>query len=100
MFGDMFGDGFGKVTRQTPISVISGFGDLGDTEATVEGAITAVANTLLQYFRTTSPTTTPIVTQPAVQPSAVGGISSIWLIGGGIAAWYLFKKYKGKKEVI
>lgn len=90
---------FGKVTLRTPISVISGFGDFGDTETTIEGAMATIADAVAKYLRSQQ-TIQPVVTQSVI-PSTIGGISPVWLIGGGVLAWYLFKKYKGKaKEVI
>lgn len=92
----MFGDMFGKVTRQTPISVISGFGEFGDTDTTIEGALATITDALTKYLK--SQQTTQTVTTQSVIPPTISGISPIWLIGGGVLAWYLFKKYKGKAK--
>ncbi len=93
---------FSAAPPHLPVYLMHGFGDFGDTETTIEGAVAAVANALSQYLKG-STTPQPVVTQPVIQPSTIGGISPIYLIGGGLLAWYLIKKRKGvkaKKEVI
>ncbi len=92
---------FSARPSHVPVYLMHGFGDFGDIDTSMEGLISVIANAVSSYFRpaTVTPTVTP---QPVIQPTSAEGISPILLIGGGLLAWYLIKKRKGKttKEVI
>ena len=86
---------FAARPSHVPVYLMHGFGDFGDTETTIEGLLSTIANAVSAYLKPT--TVTPTVTTAATTTS-VGGISYIYLIGGGLLAWYLLKKSKGVRK--
>lgn len=88
---------FAARPSHVPVYLMHGFGDFGDTETSVEGLLSVIANAVSTYLKPTTVTPT-VTTQPVIQSASIGGISPIYLIGGGLLAWYLIKKPKGVKK--
>ncbi len=87
---------FAARPSHVPVYLMHGFGDFGDTETTIEGLLSTIANAVSAYLKPT--TVTPTVTTQTTSVASVGGISYIYLIGGGLLAWYLLKKSKGVRR--
>ncbi len=89
---------FAARPSHVPVYLMHGFGDFGDTETSVEGLLSVIANAVSTYFKPTTVTPTVTTQTIATQTASIGGISPIYLIGGGLLAWYLIKKRKGVKK--
>jgi hypothetical protein len=89
---------FAARPSHVPVYLMHGFGDFGDTETSVEGLLSVIANAVSMYLKPTTVTPTVTTQTVATQSASIGEISPIYLIGGGLLAWYLIKKRKGVKK--
>jgi hypothetical protein len=89
-------------TRRPPITVIQGLDGLGDGFGqTVEEILTGVVAPIADVAKTYFDVQIPPQAQAVVASTPFPSISPIYLIGGGLALWWLFRGgLKGKKKSV